>query len=409
MNHVDRITEVRIKGFKAISDISLKLDGLTVLIGDNGSGKSTILEALEIIGRTPQSNFVSEVISRLHGGIDSLLRSNAPEFLISVTIEGVNEPKIEYTIGVGKEGNYPIITRELLTVEEVDEEDENKFLPSTLILRYRQQCQFYNQRTEYLSEIDKTPGETILSLFGKGSGEAFQRVLNCLGSIRVHLPFDTRGAWLAAEQNLNSPLRTPVVIERTEALDRLGSNLPNYYQTLNLGSKAAQEDILDRLRLGLGSDLVAITTPPAARGQIELHLKFKSLPQTVAASNLSDGQLNFLAFVALSELGKGKGLMCFDEPESHLHPGLLVRQVWELEKMGKLSPVLVSTHSDQFLDALTDPAASVVLCELDEQRAVTLLRPDKEKLCSWLEQYRGIGQIRSEGYESQIFRSSNEQ
>ena len=50
--------------------------------------------------------------------------------------------------------------------------------------------------------------------------------------------------------------------------------------------------------------------------------------------------------------------MCFDEPESHLHPALLVR-------------------------------------------------PDPQKLESWLERYRGIGQIRSEGYESHIFRSSD--
>ena len=61
--------------------------------------------------------------------------------------------------------------------------------------------------------------------------------------------------------------------------------------------------------------------------------------------------------MAPCELGKGKA-MCFDEPESHLHPALLVR-------------------------------------------------PDPQKLESWLERYRGIGQIRSEGYESHIFRSSD--
>jgi len=403
MNQVDRITEVRIKGFKALSDISLKLDGLTVLIGDNGSGKSTILEALEIISKAPNRNFMSDVISRLHGGIASLLRSKETEFSISVTIESENDPKIEYTLGIGKEGDYARIVKEHLEVSPSPSDPEH----FAFIYRTRNDCKVFDPGANGVVKFDPDPGETALSSFGKISQKAIQRVMDCLNSTRVFLPFDTRASWVTAEQNISSPLRTPVVIERTDALDRLGSNLPNCYQTLNLGSKAAQEDILDRLRLGLGSDLVAITTPPAARGQIELHLKFKSLPQTIAASNLSDGQLNFLAFVALSELGKGNGLMCFDEPESHLHPALLVRQVWELEKMGKLSPVLVSTHSDRFLDALTDPAASVVLCELDEQRAVTLLRPDPQKLESWLERYRGIGQIRSEGYESHIFRSAD--
>lgn len=407
MNQVDRITEVRIKGFKAISDISLKLDGLTVLIGDNGSGKSTILEALEIIGKAPQAQFVSEVISRLHGGLDSLLRSKESEFQISVVIRGENKPQIEYTLGIGKEGNYPTITREYLTVEEDDAENSEVKHPIFLVLRDRLRCQFLDEQTENFSELDCSPGATVLSWFGKGAGETIQRTLNCLGSIRVHLPFDTRASWLGYEQNSPSPLRIPVAVERAEYLDRTGANLPNCYQAFKNRGNKEFEDLLDRLRLGLGSDLEDVQLHPASRGQIELHLKFRSIPQSVPASSLSDGQLNFLAFVALSELGRGKGLMCFDEPESHVHPALLVRQVWELEQMGKLAPVLVSTHSDRFLDALTDPASSVVLCQLDEERAVTLLRPDPVVLSSWMENYRGVGQIRSEGYESHLFRSND--
>lgn len=404
MNQGDRITEVRIKGFKAISDISLKLDGLTVLIGDNGSGKSTILEALEIIGRAPQTNFVSEVISRLHGGLDSLLRSGESEFQISVTIEAANEPKIEYTLGVGKEGNYPVITSELLTEDDGTFPSRSLFPPESVIARNRQQIEAYPQNNFLL---DCPPVETVLSRLGAGSGKAAARTLNCLRSIRVHLPFDTRASWLGSEQNSPSPLRTPIAVERAESLDRTGANLPNCYQALKNRSKPEFDEILDRLRLGLGSDLEDVQLHPASRGQIELHLKFRSITQTIAASNLSDGQLNFLAFVAISELGKGKGLLCFDEPESHLHPALLVRQVWELEKMGRLAPVLVCTHSDRFLDALGNPAASVVLCELDENRAVTLSRPDPKVLESWMETYKGVGQIRSEGYESHLFRSSD--
>jgi len=403
MNQGDRITEVRIKGFKAISDISLKLDGLTVLIGDNGSGKSTILEALEIIGRAPQTNFVSEVISRLHGGLDSLLRSGESEFQISVTIEAANEPKIEYTLGVGKEGNYPVITVESLTANV----DSHLLLQDKILARNRQQCFVFHNDSDDPPQRDHPSGETVLSWFGKGSGKVIQRTLSCLRSIRVHLPFDTRASWLGSEQNSPSPLRTPIAVERAESLDRTGANLPNCYQALKNRSKPEFDEILDRLRLGLGSDLEDVQLHPASRGQIELHLKFRSITQTIAASNLSDGQLNFLAFVAISELGKGKGLLCFDEPESHLHPALLVRQVWELEKMGRLAPVLVCTHSDRFLDALGNPAASVVLCELDENRAVTLSRPDPKVLESWMETYKGVGQIRSEGYESHLFRSSD--
>ena len=45
----DRITRLYVEGLRTLADLSLPLDGLTVLIGENGSGKSSILEACEIL------------------------------------------------------------------------------------------------------------------------------------------------------------------------------------------------------------------------------------------------------------------------------------------------------------------------------------------------------------------------
>ena len=43
-----KLKSIEISGMRSIVNAKLELDGLTVLIGENGSGKSTILEALEI-------------------------------------------------------------------------------------------------------------------------------------------------------------------------------------------------------------------------------------------------------------------------------------------------------------------------------------------------------------------------
>ncbi len=40
------ISEIRIRNFKSIHDLRLKLGRVTVLIGENGSGKSNLLEAI---------------------------------------------------------------------------------------------------------------------------------------------------------------------------------------------------------------------------------------------------------------------------------------------------------------------------------------------------------------------------
>ena len=45
------ITELSFKTFKALEDVTLTLERLTVLVGANGTGKSSVLQGLEMLGR----------------------------------------------------------------------------------------------------------------------------------------------------------------------------------------------------------------------------------------------------------------------------------------------------------------------------------------------------------------------
>ncbi|MDX9720794.1 MAG: AAA family ATPase, partial [Myxococcota bacterium] len=98
-----------------------------------------------------------------------------------------------------------------------------------------------------------------------------------------------------------------------------------------------------------------------------------------------------------------RSLLAFDEPELHLHPALLSRVVWMLEELSERTPVILSTHTDRLLDALTEPVKSVVLCEADEDDGVRLRRPNAERLADWLEHYSGLGSIRAAGYQPHVF------
>ena len=41
-----RITEIHVEGLRTLKDVRLGLDGLTVLIGENGTGKSSLIEEI---------------------------------------------------------------------------------------------------------------------------------------------------------------------------------------------------------------------------------------------------------------------------------------------------------------------------------------------------------------------------
>ncbi len=397
----DRITEVHIQGMRALADVRLEAGGLTVLIGENGSGKSTLIEAFELLRRAAlPGNFVNDQLGPFHGGLESLLRKGAKVLGVRLTIEG-DGPPLDYAFALSRQGNRTIVSEEHLLTGP----DPTSGAQTRALRRDAGTCEALDVRTGQRIPLDVNPGALALTAVLASRGTAAQpaaaRVVQALGGGRVHVPFDLRPGWLSGSP---SPMRTPARLAVANELDRLGNNLASCFHRLYNGSTlAAWERTIARVRLGLGEDVVAVRTPAVGPSQIELVIDFRGVPEPIPALSLSDGQLAYLAFVAMAELHAEHGFLAFDEPESHMHPELLVRVVWLLEEIAASCPVIVSTHSDRLLDALSEPAKSVVLCELDETRSTRLLRPDPAALDRWLKRYRGVGELRSQGYAPHVF------
>lgn len=207
---------------------------------------------------------------------------------------------------------------------------------------------------------------------------------------------------MAREDKRSLPMRESALPQSAGNIERRGANLVNAYHEL---SQAKPREVWDRVleRLEVALDITDVRLPPASDRRLELKVRLRGMTKELSASSLSDGQLAYLAFVALAELGTSHAFVAFDEPEQHLHPGLLVRATWLLEQLANACPVVLSTHSDRILDALSEPAASAVLCELDEKRNTRLLRPDEDALAKWLESYRGLGALREENATHHVF------
>lgn len=407
----DRITQLRISGLRAIEDLTLDLHGLTVLIGDNGTGKSSIIEALELLRLAAKPvTFVPDIINKGHGGLAALLRRGADQLRLGVTIEGAG-PKLEYEISFELRGTSPVISNERLDAYQ-DPEGQK---PASILVSNSSGFVVPNPSEVAVPRIpdehrlyqSRSADSLMLPYLGRHPHPAFQRAIQALSGIEVHVPFETRPLWQQSELELRIGPRWPSMVEHSTKLERYALNLPNAFQQLRNMSDDVWNRVLARARLGLGDDVRSFRLTPSGRGNIDLELVLGSAPdKPLAAAYLSEGQLAYLAFLALVELGTQRSVLAFDEPEIHLHPGLLTRVVWMLEEAAGLAPVVLATHSDRLLDALEDPLRSVVLCELDEHRTLRLRRPNKERLDDWLEDYRGLGSIRAEGYEPYVFDSS---
>jgi predicted ATPase len=109
---------------------------------------------------------------------------------------------------------------------------------------------------------------------------------------------------------------------------------------------------------------------------------------TIPASSLSDGTLRYLCLLAILCDPDPPPLICIEEPELGLHPDMLPKIAELLITAAERTQLIVTTHSDILVDAMTEQPESVVVMEKHEgQTRVKRLQDDAE-LKEFLKDYR---------------------
>ncbi|HQU44966.1 MAG TPA: AAA family ATPase, partial [Pirellulales bacterium] len=121
-------------------------------------------------------------------------------------------------------------------------------------------------------------------------------------------------------------------------------------------------------------------------GTDQFYLHESGLSAPVPATRLSDGTIRFMAILALLLSPTPPPLLCIEEPELGLHPDALSLLADLLVDASTRTQLIVTTHSDELVSALTDHANSVLVC--DYCRGTVFERVAHEKLEYWLDKYR---------------------
>lgn len=113
------------------------------------------------------------------------------------------------------------------------------------------------------------------------------------------------------------------------------------------------------------------------------------------ATRLSDGTLRYLCLLAVLCHPNPPPLVCIEEPELGLHPDVLPTLAELLKEAATRTQLIVTTHSDALVDAMSDQPEAVLVAEKSDA-GTTLTRLDAERLKPWLEKYR-LGQLWTRG------------
>jgi len=364
----------------------IELTPLNVLIGPNASGKSNFIEAIELLHATPTD--LSEAI-RIGGTAEEWLwKGTSPAKpaairarLWSTTPERDIIYRLEFT---DARGRIEIVNEALATGEAVTHDYLFiRYFAGTSMLKLKEKLKDGVAKREYALHVTKAKSlNPEQSVFSQRKDPDLYPDLTHVGEQfgRIQI-FREWGFGRSAALRRAQPANLPS--------DELLPTLVNLGHVLNdLEHQDAWPRFLELMQHFLPR-FKRLTTKLEG-GSVQIYLHEDGLKTPVPATRLSDGTIRFLALLAVLLHPKDVPLLCIEEPELGLHPDALAIIAELLVEAKAKTQVVVTTHSDVLVSALSQETDSVLVC--DYVGGTEFRRLESAKLQHWLEQYR-LGEI----------------
>ena len=364
----------------------LELRGLNLFVGANGSGKSNLIEVISLM-RASEADFYE--VTRKGGGVTEWIWKGKPKGLASV----------EWI--VGRTGNET---------------------PIRHFIEFGAYDQRFSLEDEYIGDARADDNGEVTSYYeGLGSGEPAvvyrhgpgeelrraeaplrKRDCSIVAQLRDPLGFPEL-AWLAQNYEKiriyrewvfgrSAVFREPQKADvRNDILEEDFSNLGLFLNRLKTRSPLAKKAIL----AGLKDLYDGITDFDVfiEGGTVQVFFTEGDFP--IPATRLSDGTLRYLCLLAILCDPDPPPLICIEEPELGLHPDILPNVADLLKAAAARTQLIVTTHSDILVDAMTETPECVVVCDKHDGKT-EMKRLSSEDLTAWLEEYR-LGDLWIEG------------
>jgi predicted ATPase len=367
----------------------LPLGPLNVLIGPNGSGKSNLLEVIGLLRAAPKD--LSAPVKEA-GGVHDWLWKGAknPTASIEVIIYNQASPNmpIRHSFSFVEHGKRFEVTAERIENREPFPSYRDPFFfyrneNGYIKLKGKPQYQdrVFSERGE--SEERQLPREKIdpeKSVLSQVRDPERYPTLAYLteiyDSFRLYREW-TFGRYTPPRQPQKADLPTEYLLETCE-------NLPLVLNSLRPRAKSDIIEALNYLFPAIDDFNVQIEG-----GWVQLYLEEGAF--SIPATRLSDGTLRYLCLIAILCHPTPPPLVCIEEPELGLHPDVLPHLADLMIAASERCQLIVTTHSDVLVDALTGTPESVIVCEKIDGKT-EMQRLDREKLAQWLDKYR-LGEL----------------
>jgi len=365
-----KINRIKITGFRRLLNLDLPIRPFMVLIGANGVGKTSFLDALSLLSASA-SGKLNTMLSQFGGVVNVLTRGRCDQlsFLVDMAVPGHNP--LKYELQIAPKGTGYAILRELLSQQRPGFSD-----PLLHIESYDGDIRYYETEERRLVRPDweHNPLETSLSQVPKmfRQPEELRRVLSTATQYHV------------LDVGPRAPVKMPQPMKPATLPGHDGADLVPYLFNLREGDRDRYEAVLDALKTAF-PDFEELNFPPVAAGMLAMTWRDKKFSKPIYMNELSEGTLRFLWLTALLQSPHLSTITMIDEPEVSLHPELLDLLADLMREAAERTQLVVATHSDRFIRFL-EPR-EVMVMDINEDGCATANWADAMDLEEWLAEY----------------------
>jgi len=342
------ITRVSVKNYKSLADLDVELGPLTVLVGQNGAGKSNFVDVLRFVTESLVSGLERAIIDR--GGISAIRRYTSkgrpPHINVSLSFDFDGEQgEFAFELaGIG-EGEYEV-RRESCALGNRGYEVRDRLVTSLstkLVYAISEPTIFVlsgiSERHVALLELGEGPPLPITSEEKRPEWKVREFLYNA-GHYTI----------------LPNLLRTPQ--KPLPAVGGLAADAINLSNVLRKMKRETPEQFAE-LRSSLNNvvpDIADIDIKPVG-GYLVVTLTHKQNGQTstINLAQESDGTLRLLGLLTALYQTPIPPLITIEEPELTVHPGALLALYEVIKEASTRSQIVITTHSPDLISAC-DPS-----------------------------------------------------
>lgn len=422
------ITRIKFEGYRLLSDFEADLKPLNVVIGANASGKSSLINGLQLVRECcayPLNTAIGQ-----HWGAYSLLtagngngelkwevdfRKPANAYWDDVPLEKSNPLRYEVILKADAQGlmhaQYEVL-RNLHPA--LGYQESLKHLEAT---PYRKQV--FDRKQHKLIPFDmeqsKTAGvqDSGPEAAVTGATDAQRESALLLSQLAFFNEFPVPAAaryffgrvlcYPGFDVTRSSALRTKAAeIEPVLLLSSNGDNLGTVLHEIltRFDFRSTAEELREFLSAAYPwFEEITCETTFGAPPQVLVRVRERGMSRAMELWELSDGMLRFLCLATALLNPVPPTLIAIDEPELGLHPGLLPVVAEVIKAAAERTQVLVTTHSPDLLDCFDIDDVAVMARDDDDPRAVWYRPSNRNTLVQMLEDITGdtLGDLHRSG------------